>query len=359
MSLWILDIIALLPSKWQEWILPPTSVPVVENNPSKVQLSRIAHVYFEHRDLQAFGRFAKGFGFLEADRKGNTVYYRGYGKDPYIYVATQSSSRKSSFMGAAFVAKDEENFQKAAALPGAIMKDLEEAPGGGKMVTFARPNGTFFHVVYGQTEREVEQYHLPSATHESQGLFNTPVEKPRKGQFQRYHDGPALVHKLGHYGYVCKEFEEELEFYTSNFNFVHSDILNLPQFPHIHVLTFMHLDLGAEYSDHHSFFLQRAPPTARKTYLHHSSFEVADFDTQMIGHQHLKEQGWKNVWGVGRHILGSQIFDYWYDSSRFKIEHYADGDVVNQDNPTRREPVGPLSVWGPELPKDFGDDKAV
>jgi len=102
--------------------------------------------------------------------------------------------------------------------------------------------------------------------------------------------------------------------------------------------------------------MQRAPPEVKKTYIHHSSYEVADFDTQLIGHQWLAGKGWKSVWGVGRHILGSQIFDYWQDPSGFKIEHYADGDVVNADTPSRREVAGAISVWGPELPKDFGGD---
>ncbi|KAJ5794611.1 hypothetical protein N7457_001210 [Penicillium paradoxum] len=358
MSLWVLDVIALLPKKWQEWILPPSTIPTVQNDPSKVQLSRIAHVYFEHGDLEAFDKFAKDFGFIEAERKGNIIYYRGYGRDPYVYVASQSSTRRSRFMGAAYIVIDEENFNKAAKLPGATRKSLDDAPGGGEMITFARPNGTYLYVIYGQTERKVDGPDLPSATHEFQGPFNTPFEKPRKGQFQRYRDGPALVHKLGHYGYVCKEFETELEFYTGNFNFVHSDILNIPQFSPMDVMTFMHLDLGEEFTDHHTFFLQRASPTVRETFVHHTSFEVADFDTQLMGHRYLANKGWKSVWGVGRHILGSQIFDYWYDTSKFKIEHYADGDVVNQENPTRREPLGPLSVWGPDLPKDFGDNKA-
>ncbi|KAJ5629929.1 hypothetical protein N7528_003586 [Penicillium herquei] len=352
MSLWVLDVLALLPQKWQNWILPPSSIPTVQNDPSKVQLSRIAHVYFDHHDLEAFAKFAKDFGFVEAERKGKTIYFRGYGIDPYIYVASQSSKSKSQFKGAAFIAKDRENFEKAAKLPDAICKTLDEAPGGGEMITFARPNGTFLHVIYGQAEREMnDEKEPPTATHESHG--------PRKGQFQRYHEGPALIHKLGHYGYVCKEFQTELEFYTGNFNFIHSDVLYLPQFPDREVMTFMHLDLGEEYTDHHTLFLQRASPTARETYVHHTSFEVEDFDTQLMGHHYLAKKGWTSVWGVGRHILGSQIFDYWYDSSKFKIEHYADGDVVNQDNPTRREAVGPLSVWGPELPKDFGDNKAT
>lgn len=65
---------------------------------------------------------------------------------------------------------------------------------------------------------------------------------------------------------------------------------------------------------------------------------------QLMGHYHLAKKGWNSVWGVRRHILESQIFDYWYDNSKFKIEHYTDGDVVNRDNATRREPIGLLSI---------------
>ena len=189
-----------------------------------------------------------------------------------------------------------------------------------------------------------------------ENLVRVVTNEGRAGKFQRYHEGPALVHKLGHIGYVYRDFDNELAWYTSNFNFVPSNILHHWDFSNIDVLTFMHLDLGKDYSDHHSLFLQRAPPEVQKSYVHHTSYEVADFDTQLIGHDWLAKHNWKSVWGVGRHILGSQIFDYWCDPNGFKIEHYADGDVVNKDTPMTREPVGPLSVWGPELPKDFGVD---
>lgn len=167
-----------------------------------------------------------------------------------------------------------------------------------------------------------------------------------------------MVHKLGHFGLVYRDFDAEISWYTSNFNFVPSNVLYHWDFSNIDVLTFLHLDLGKEFSDHHAMFLQRAPPEVKKSYLHHTSYEVADFDEQLIGHEYLAKRGYESVWGVGRHILGSQIFDYWKDPSGFKIEHYADGDLVNEDTPTTREVVGPLSVWGPELPKDFGADTA-
>lgn len=34
------------------------------------------------------------------------------------------------------------------------------------------------------------------------------------------------------------------------------------------------------------------------------------------------------MWGVSRYILGSEIFDYWWDTTGSMIEHYADGDLV-------------------------------
>ena len=56
-----------------------------------------------------------------------------------------------------------------------------------------------------------------------------------------------------------------------------------------------------------------------------------------------------------KHVLGSQIFDYWFDSSMFVLEHYADGDLVNNKTPVAHIPAGPdaLSIWGPPVPEVF------
>ena len=54
-----------------------------------------------------------------------------------------------------------------------------------------------------------------------------------------------------------------------------------------------------------------------------------------------------------RHVLGNQIFDYWFDESGFEMEHYADGDLVNCDTPVTCEESGPNTfyVWGPKVPE--------
>jgi hypothetical protein len=71
--------------------------------------------------------------------------------------------------------------------------------------------------------------------------------------------------------------------------------------------TFCRLDRGEELVDHHCFFFFGGP----KFHVHHSSFETHDFDTQVLGHDWLRHKGYELSWGVGRHIMGSQIFDYW------------------------------------------------
>ena len=44
---------------------------------------------------------------------------------------------------------------------------------------------------------------------------------------------------------------------------------------------FGHIDRGDEYVDHHSFFMTKN----HVSHVHHASFEVHDFDTQLLGHQ--------------------------------------------------------------------------
>lgn len=163
--------------------MPDLRIPPISNDPSKVQLSRISHVYFEHPDLENFARFAQDFGFVEVQRTDDRIYYRGYGIDPYVYVASRSNDGKPRFRGPAFVAASEEDFEKASKLEGAIVGTLDSSPGKGKIITFNRPDDTFFHVIHGQEERTPSPEES-MAIFESQGPYNKPFEKPRRGKLK-------------------------------------------------------------------------------------------------------------------------------------------------------------------------------
>jgi len=54
---------------------------------------------------------------------------------------------------------------------------------------------------------------------------------------------------------------------------------------------------------------------------------------------------------MGRHIMGSQTFDYWFDPSRFILEHYVEGNLMdNKVEPhVSLASHDDLAVWGPDL----------
>ena len=148
-----------------------------------------------------------------------------------------------------------------------------------------------------------------------------------------------------------------MQWYTQNFNFVPSDLLYVDDATDSNsrrdVAMFAHIDRGATLVDHHTIFLSQST----SSHVHHASFEVHDLDSQQLGHRWLAARGYESVWGVGRHVLGSQIFDYWRDPTGNMIEHYADGDLVDGDTAVGHGPAGDesLAVWGPEVPRWFLD----
>ncbi|KAJ5443841.1 uncharacterized protein N7458_007713 [Penicillium daleae] len=306
----------------------------------RVRLARLSHMRYQTPDLDAL------CDFMLTKRTENEVWFRGYGDDQYVYYAIKGPKK---FLGGVFAVDSKEEFEKALRVPGASqVQELSEAPGAGQMVTIVDPDGFLVNVIFGQERRK----DAPTAPTEKLRA-NYPIEKQRLRQFNRFEPGPAAVHKLGHFGYSTKRFEELLSFYTTHFNIVPTDLLYMENDGHrMDVTTFMHLDLGQNHTDHHSFFLGASQTGS---HVHHCSFEVFDYDTQHLGHQWLAIKGYQSVWGVGRHILGSQIFDYWWDPAGNMVEHYADGDLVNEDTPIGILPAGheSLAIWGPEVPLAF------
>ncbi|KAK5727915.1 hypothetical protein LTR17_012338 [Elasticomyces elasticus] len=322
---------------------------MADQDRSKICLAAPSYVIYEHVDLREFGRFAIDFGLENAGstKDNSTVFYSGYGADPFVYVARQAPvGQPKRFVGAGFLAASDEDVDKALREDGAEAVDTTESPGKGRCVRLRDPNGYVLEVVSGQQRQTVPQHGLSNLL--GQPAMNGALDKRRQGEFTRINHGPAKVHKLGHYGYNTDNWDATLSWYQSKFNFTPTDILHAPGKPELEVAQFMRVDNKKTYVDHHCFLLARVK---KGTTIHHSSFEVEDIDTQFMGHQWLEDKGHQLVWGIGRHVHGSQVFDYWYDSSRFVIEHYADGDVVNEDTATTRAEAGNMAVWGPPVPE--------
>lgn len=313
-----------------------------------MKLTKLVHMRYQHPDLDEITVFLRDFGMTVAHKTESARWFKGYGEDQYVYYAQKGEKK---FLGGCFEVESYAELEKAAKVPGAgSIEELKDAPGGGHLITLHDPEGFPISLIHGQEKKTPGPYPEILTT-------NYEHEKPRVARFQRFKPGPAAVHKLGHYGLCVQNFQSQTEWYTRTFNLVPTDILYVPSSSSPDskqdVAIFAHIDLGPNYTDHHTIFFS----TNKTSHVHHSSFEVHDFDTQSLGHEWLAKKGYKSVWGVGRHILGSQLFDYWWDTTGNMIEHYADGDLVNEDTPVGWGAAGDesLAVWGPEVPKWFLD----
>lgn len=273
----------------------------------QVRLVKLAHMRYQHPDLETITKFLKDFGMHIAKQSedGSKLWFRGYGPDQYVYYAQHGAEKK--FLGGAFEVESMAELEKASKIEGAsAVEEMTDAPGGGHIVTLRDPEGFLINLIYGQSP-------APTGDFPQKVIVNDETDKPRVRKFNRFTPGPAAVHKLGHYGLCVQNFDAQVEWYTRNFNFAPTDFLYVPM-PNADgkgtdgpqrkdVAVFAHIDRGDDPVDHHTFFIS----TNKTSHVHHCSFEVHDYDTQHLGHQWLGKQGYTSVWGIGRHILGSQI----------------------------------------------------
>ncbi len=128
------------------------------------------------------------------------------------------------------------------------------------------------------------------------------------------------------------------------------DVLGLRLSDHSgEIIAFVHTPHG---SDHHliAFAKSHAPG------LHHSSWDVGSVDEVGAGAEQMRNAGWGNGWGVGRHVLGSNYFNYVQDPWGSFCEYSFDIDFVptELDWPAADHlPADSLYVWGPPVPADF------
>ncbi|MEV0286944.1 MULTISPECIES: VOC family protein [unclassified Kribbella] len=100
--------------------------------------------------------------------------------------------------------------------------------------------------------------------------------------------------------------------------------------------------------DHHVFgFIQS---THRG--LHHSSWEVTNFDQLAVGAGTMHDKGHEEGWGLGRHTLGSNLFHYIRDPWGGWIEYGADMDRIT-DAWKAGDRETPPAVWCPMPPETF------
>jgi len=294
-------------------------------------------------DLDAAEQFLTDFGMVRAARTSTALYMRGTDPSHHIHVTHLGPPK---FIGLAFEAASEADLHAFAKVPGASQVERLDEPGGGRRVRINDPLGYQMEIVHGIEPADPLPVDEP--------LLNWGGNKTRRaGELFRPVRGPSRVKRFGHAVIMCPNAGTQVKWYQDMFGLLCSDAVYAGAKENV-IASFNRCDRGDDFVDHHTFLCLEG----KRVGLNHLSFEVQHLDDLMMGHEHLKSVGrYKHAFGIGRHLLGSQIFDYWQDPWGRIHEHWTDTDVLNARTPANliSAEEGLVSQWGAGVPEDFID----
>ena len=309
-----------------------------------IRVEDIAWLEFDKPDLVRAEAFARAFGFGIALRDPRELQLRGTKAGSPCVILRRG--QRTRFAGLALRAADEADLLRLADRTGARLQPLPESTGG-VAVQLTDPSGMAVKVVAGQHTLPAQPGQRPQVrnTGTADTRINTTVRPPRV---------PARVQRLGHVVLQSTRYLQTLNWYLDTFGMIVSDFLFFPgQRDRGPAMSFIRCDRGTIPADHHTLALALGPANR---YVH-SAYEVSDLDALAAGGEFLRERGYFRSWGIGRHIQGSQVFDYWRDPDGFLVEHFADGDMFDNTLEPGWAPftASGLAQWGPPATKDFLD----
>ena len=307
-----------------------------------IKIADIAWLEFEKPDLTRTESFARAFGFHAVQHGPDEVQLRGTDAGAPCVIVRRG--QRTRFAGAAFRACDEADVLRLADKSGIRARPLPQTLGG-LSVDLIDPSGMPVRVVAGMHE-------LPELPGQQPHTFNFGDDAQRINVSQRPARVPARVQRLGHLVVQTTKYLETLNWYLDNLGMVVSDFLFFPgQRERGPTMSFIRCDRGSTATDHHTLAVALGPANR---YVH-SAYQVSDLDALAVGGEYLRERGYSRSWGIGRHIQGSQIFDYWRDPDGFLVEHFSDGDMFDSTLEPGWAPftASGLSQWGPPITKDF------
>jgi len=307
-----------------------------------IKVLDLAWLEFEKPDLEGTEQFAQAFGLTSVSRIHDELQLRGTDAgSPCVVVRRGARSR---YVGAAFRAADAADVIRLADATGSKVEKLPESIGG-VVVDLTDPSGVPVRVV-------ADTHELADLPAQSTQELNFGHEVHRANATQRPPRAPAMVQRLGHVAVQTPKYLQTLNWYLDHLGLIVSDFNYYEgQRERGPTMSFIRCDRGETPTDHHTLAMALGP---RNKYLH-SAFQVADLDALAAGGEYLREHGFRRSWGIGRHIEGSQIFDYWRDPDGLMVEHFADGDLFDRTLEPGWAPMraSGLAQWGPPATKDF------
>lgn len=279
-------------------------------------ISGMAFVRLSAPDLDVMEKFLLDFGMIPVHRDEQRMYMRGIGSSPYLHVTEKGPEGILSY---GYEVDDE------AALQNLVSKGLAEriegldGPGGGKRVVVREPGGAVLELVTGR-ER-------------AQPVTRRANIRGASGSAQTA--GPARVCRIAHTATMTPDPRTTIDWYKQNLGLLLTDELYV-ETPDNLLGQFLRVDRGDEPVDHHVIFVLRGG----KAGMHHVSYEVEGVDDIFFGLHAMEGGSHDHVRGIGRHALGSQIFNYWMSPFGQMHEHWHSSEKMNAESGSNSVKIG-------------------
>jgi catechol 2,3-dioxygenase-like lactoylglutathione lyase family enzyme len=165
----------------------------------------------------------------------------------------------------------------------------------------------------------VEVADVPPVTTPSPRAVNRPGESARvnRRSSAAVRPTPAPPRRVGHVVFGCTDVAASVAFYRDGIGFKVSDTVDGG------FGTFLRCS-----TDHHNMLLMPAPVPC----MNHYAVEMDDVDAiGLAGMQVVSGQPESSVYGIGRHVLGANLFWYLLDPQGGMFELFADMDQITDD----------------------------
>ncbi len=253
-----------------------------------IRVSKIAHASYETPDLDRQAEYyAEILGLKVAAKEQDTVYLAST-VDHHAVVLRRGAEPQCTRLGFQ-IPQDADlgDFERQVAGHGVkTERRSDPEPSIADMVVFADPKGTVMEVF-------------------------------KRGEFshQAFQSNGIVPHKLGHVAFHVTDVKQVTQFYLDVLGFRESDWM---------ADFFSFLRCGP---DHHTINLMETGSNRH----FHTAFELRDWGHMQTACDFLSLNGYKLLWGPGRHGIGHNLFAYHRAPNGLIVETFAELDRMNED----------------------------
>lgn len=302
-----------------------------QKRPGELGVHSLDHFHFNVPDLSVAQNFYSEFGLDMQPLGGARLAIKTFGHGHTWGTIGEGSRKKLGYLS--FGAYEEDIGGFAARLSDLGIARIDPPPGiESNGLWFLNPDGVPIEIKVAPK----------SSPDEKSGFAQPSVGPGQRGAPANSAMPRTRPRRLAHALLFTPDVERSVNFYIRVLGLRLSDRSGWN-------IAFMH---GIHGSDHHMIALARSNAPGH----HHWSWDVGSVNEIGAGAKHMLDKGFQKGWGLGRHVVGANLFHYVQDPWGSFSEYSADIDYVPVDHDwDAQDHPGEDSfyVWGPNCPADF------